>query len=208
MRLQRQIVAALAASAGLLSTWGCASHPPEHFYLVPSGPVEVEPAVDMRPIAVTRIVIPALIDRPQIVVVTARHEVAMLENQRWAEPLSDGLTRAVVAELRAAPNRLPAYPAEALRGQKNALVADIRIDELLSASNAATRLRATWTVRDRQNACPHMGSIDIELPAASGEGDVPAIYADAMRRLGQAIVPTVRSVDGCAGSRGAASSGS
>jgi hypothetical protein len=54
-----------------------------------------------------------------------------------------------------------------------------------------------------------MENIDIELPAPSGDAAVPAAYADAMRCLGQAIVPTVRSVDAaCAGDRGTTSSAS
>lgn len=204
MRSRRQLAAALVVAAGVLAIWGCANHPPEHFFLIPSWPAETGPAIDMRPVAVQRIAIPALIERPQLVVVRGQHEVAVLENQRWAEPLADGLTRAVIAELRAAPARLPAYAAQALRGRENALTVDIHIEELLAASNAATRLKATWTVRNRQNECQQMEYIDIELPTPSGDAAVPTIYAEAMRRLGQAILPTVRRVDACAAKGGAA----
>jgi uncharacterized lipoprotein YmbA len=188
--LHRQSIKVLAASTAALFVGACANRLAEHFYVVPSRVVDAGPVVDMRPIAIAAVEIPAVIDRPQLVVPMGENEVAVLETQRWAEPLSDGLTRVVIDELRS--NRLPAYDAESLRLRKDALKIEIRVVELSSGVNSGGRLKVTWTVRDRSQDCMETGSIDAKLPAVSGYGAVPGAYADAMRRLAQAIVPSVR----------------
>jgi len=191
--LRQHLSKLLAASTGAIFIGACANHLEEHFYLVPNRAIDAVPADEMRPIAVAPVAIPAVIDRPQLVVRMGEHEVAVLETRRWAEPLSEGLTRAVVDELRT--NRLPAYDAEVLRARKDALTVEIRVAELLSGASGGTRLKATWTVRDRPHGCTETGSIDAQLPAVSGYDAVPDAYADAMRRLAQAIVPTLRHAD-------------
>ena len=193
MRLRQQLSKVLVASTSAIFIGACANRVDEHFYLVPSRAVDAVPAVEMRPIAVVAVAIPAVIDRPQLVVRTGEHEVAVMESRRWAEPLSDGLTRAVVDELRI--NRLPAYDAEALHARKDALTVEIRVAELLSGPSAEARLKATWTVRDRPHSCVETGNFDAQVSAASGFEAVPDAYADAMRSLARAIVPTLRLAD-------------
>lgn len=188
--LRWQLTKALAASTAALFVGACANRLVEHFYVVPSRVVDAGPVVEMPPIAIAAVAIPAVIDRPQLVVSVGENEVAVLETQRWAEPLSDGLTRVVIDELRT--NRLPAYDAESLRSRKDALKVEIRVVELSGGVASGGRLKATWTVRDRTRDCVETGNIDAILPSAASYAAIPGAYADAMRRLAQAIVPSVR----------------
>jgi uncharacterized protein len=87
------LVVALAAAAG------CASAPPQSFYtlsagLPPAGVSEPGPSV-----LVGRAALPEIVDRPQLVVRAGANQVAILEQQRWAEPLRDAIPRVVAENL-------------------------------------------------------------------------------------------------------------
>lgn len=77
----------------------CAS-PREHYYLLEQSAPERSIAIANRStVLVGPIVIPAEIDRPQIVVRKGPHEVAFNEQERWAVSLKEALPRMIAAEL-------------------------------------------------------------------------------------------------------------
>jgi len=98
------------AAAALASA--CASAPPESFYTLNAG---LRPRVDdvarrERPrvsgppsralaVLVTPAAVPALVDRPQLVLRTGENQVIWLEQQRWAEPLGAQVSRLVAEDL-------------------------------------------------------------------------------------------------------------
>jgi uncharacterized protein len=86
----RGLMVALALS-------GCASAPPERFYTLSSGLPAAANEVDRS--VVVGATLPELIDRPQLVVRTDAQQVAILEQQRWAEPLRAGIPRVVAENL-------------------------------------------------------------------------------------------------------------
>jgi uncharacterized lipoprotein YmbA len=85
----------------LLALAGCASAPPETFYTLSSG-LRGEAVSGPRPartVVVTRAAVAEVVDRPQLVVEGSGHRVAILEQQRWAEPLRAGISRVVAEDL-------------------------------------------------------------------------------------------------------------
>ncbi len=93
-----------AVALGLLAALaGCASVPREYFYALDAvtaperaggGSAAAAFAVIVEPATV-----PELVDRPQFVVSVGESRVAILEQQRWAEPLRTQISRIVAMNL-------------------------------------------------------------------------------------------------------------
>ena len=81
---------------------GCAS-PPSRFYTL-SGPPSPGASASQAGVAVALepVVIPAVVDRPEIVVTVGENEVWLDEFNRWASPLADAIALATAENLAAA----------------------------------------------------------------------------------------------------------
>jgi uncharacterized lipoprotein YmbA len=168
----------------------------EHFYAVSNGnvaPDTIAPAGSgSNPrIAISSIVIPELIDRPQLVVRTTGHEIAVLENHRWAEPLGVDLTRAVADDLRRARPGFSVVVADAPRTRAAPLALDVVITELVTGPGPSTSLQASWLLHDRAHNCVSEGRFETAVPTKPGYDAVPSAYADAMAQLAEAIARTI-----------------
>jgi uncharacterized lipoprotein YmbA len=182
-----QVIVALAVGAALA---GCASRPQEHFYTVSTADHGSGEGAESQRIKLSPIVIPALIDRPQLVVRTDRHEVVVLENHRWAEPLSADLTRALGEDLR---RSLPAL------GPTKPAILDVEITDLISGPGPSTSLQASWVLHDRSRTCMRSGALAAQVPTQAGDDAIAGAYADAMSRLARAIAQTIPDGALCAG---------
>jgi hypothetical protein len=98
--------ASLPLFAALLLVTACSSSPEIRYYTLsaesapPSGAVRtIRPA--SAPYAIDAVIIPDLLDRPQIVLRTRTNAVEMLDYDRWAAPLPDQLERVLAADLSA-----------------------------------------------------------------------------------------------------------
>jgi uncharacterized lipoprotein YmbA len=177
---------------------GCASSPIEHFYTVSNAeakPGQVPSSGEIaaaRLIAVPALTIPALIDRPQLVVRTSAHEVGILENHRWAEPLAADLTRALIASLQHSGAGLDFESAEATQAQKAERVLEVDITELLNGPGPVTSLRASWVLHDRSGTTVRQGDFAVKIPTQGGSQAIADGYADAIAQLAEAIVREVR----------------
>ena len=77
----------------------CAA-PREHYYLLePSAPQNMVVLAKSATVLIGPVVIPAEVDRPQIVVRKGPHEVVFNEQERWAVPLKEALPRFLAGEL-------------------------------------------------------------------------------------------------------------
>jgi len=170
---------------------GCASPPMEHFYTVSSENAVPDTGAQAQRIVVSPVVIPALIDRPQLVVRTNGHEITVLENHRWAEPLSIDLARTLVNDLRRLRPGIGIVAADAPGTQASGLLLDVTITELVSGPGATTSLEASWMLHDRPRNCVEEGSFEATIPTQAGYGAIPTAYADAMSRLADAIARTI-----------------
>lgn len=190
-----QVIVALAVGAALA---GCASRPQEHFYTVSTADRASGDGAELRWITLPPIVIPALIDRPQFVVRTDGHEVAVLENHRWAEPLSADLTRALGNDLRRTLPGLQIAGADTPRSKTTPPILDVVITDLISGPGPSTSLQASWFLHDRSGTCTRSGALVAEVPMPAGDAAIPGAYADAMSRLAKAIAETIPSGNLCA----------
>jgi uncharacterized lipoprotein YmbA len=84
------VIAALAA--------GCASTPPSRFYTLSATSVGKKTSSDLS-VAVGPVSVPAVVDRPQIVVSLGPNQVRLEEFDRWALPLQSNIARVVAENL-------------------------------------------------------------------------------------------------------------
>jgi uncharacterized lipoprotein YmbA len=188
----------LAALAAALTLAACASRPVDHFYTVSNA--KGEPKARGEPggsgsaplIAVMPVSLPALIDRPQLVVRTSAHEVGILENHRWAEPLAADLTRALIANLQRTAARLDFESAEGAQAQGAERVLQVDITELLSGPGPVTSLQATWVLYDRARAVVKQGKLARSVPTQGGYEAIADAYADAIAQVADAIAHAVQ----------------
>lgn len=189
-----KVAGALCAAASLA---GCATQSEEHFYMV-SGPLSVPTSAGTPRVLVAPIAIPPVVDRPQLVVRASKHELSVLENHRWAQPLALDLTHALVEELRRSPGGAQFAELDALRPRTTPLILEVTIHELIAGPGPSASLQASWVLRDRQKTCAISGRFDTELPVQSGYSAIPSAYALLMSRLAEAITEKISHGESCA----------
>jgi uncharacterized lipoprotein YmbA len=163
----------------------CASPRPHFYSLHQPSPVS---AVDARPratVVVGPISIPALVDRPQLVLHENDYEVSVNEQQRWAAPLKDQLMELLAAGLsdRIANRQFVAASSAAINAPAARLSVDFLRLELSRTSGA--QLVAHWVYRSASDGSPPIegNATSHMLPSSNG---FPA-NVDAMRRAVMAV---------------------
>ncbi|MBC2595089.1 membrane integrity-associated transporter subunit PqiC [Ruficoccus amylovorans] len=114
----RKLILAPLLFACLLALSGCSigeSSSPSRFYVLtplPEGTQPVSFEGEAPSVGLTRVQIPATLDRPQMVVFTAPNEVNYNEFNRWSEPLSQGIGETVRRNLLVlmGPGKVSAFP--------------------------------------------------------------------------------------------------
>lgn len=167
MRLR---VAMLVAGMALA---GCASSPPIGWHSLvppaPAAPIAAAPTPATATLVVGLVTVPDEVDRPQIVLRGPDGVPALLDGERWSEPLKAQLPRALALGL--AP-RLPgvlvvAAPGAAVALPDRRLVVDVQRFEL---QRDRAVLRAVWSVRaGMPNAAPPAPQLfEVAVPVAGG----------------------------------------
>ncbi len=77
---------------------GCASTPASRFYTLSAASGPAAPSSNLS-IAVGPVTVPAVVDRPQIVVNVGPNQVRVEEFNRWAAPLQNNIARVVADNL-------------------------------------------------------------------------------------------------------------
>jgi uncharacterized protein len=93
----------VALIGGLLmvgALFGCHSSPPSRFYTLrstaPAGPTQYAAPYS---VVVGPVTVPAIVDRPQIVVYRDANQVTLAEQSRWADPLDSAIPRTIAGDL-------------------------------------------------------------------------------------------------------------
>ncbi len=137
--------AATVFLAGALTA--CGTPPTERFYTLSMPEVEASPKSAAFAVAVEPVVVPEVVDRPQMVVRVASNRVEVSELNRWAEPLKRALPRAIAANIAQELPDARVY----LLGTDNPVAGDYRvrvsIDRFESELGKNAVVDATWAVR-------------------------------------------------------------
>jgi uncharacterized lipoprotein YmbA len=175
---------------------GCASSSPSRFYtlnhtIAPAGVLSATYTVSVGPVSV-----PAIVDRPQIVVRTAPNQVFIDEFNRWASPLKDDIARVIVENLVSmlGTAQVTLFPQSMAAGSSYRVMIDVLRFE--SEPGKAATLDALWTVRSAKGERSHRGRTT--LTEATQGGDYAALVAAHSRALVQLsaeIAKTIREIE-------------
>ena len=137
-------IAAVCIFVGLGA--GCASSPASRFYTLSAATAPAATSSNLS-VVVGPVSVPAVVDRPQIVVTTSPNQVRLDEFNRWASPLQNSIARVVAENLVA----MLGTPRVTLSPQTLSADADYRaaieVQSFESAPGEAAMLDAVWTVR-------------------------------------------------------------
>ena len=126
--------------------------------------VAAAPAVVVGPVT-----LPELVDRPQLVVRVAANRVAILESQRWAEPLKSEIPRVIAEDL----GRLLGSSRVSSYLQHSGPDADCRvlldIERFEASPGEAVSVDAVWSLRRGAGGTPETGRSRVREPVR-GEG--------------------------------------
>jgi len=174
---------------------GCAASPPSRFYTLSasSGPATTSAKLS---IAVGPVSVPAVVDRPQIVVDIGPNQVRLEEFNRWAAPLQSNIARVVADNL----VLFLGTPRVTLTAQTSGAEVDYRaaidVQSFNSAPGEAAIVDAVWTVRRIKDGKTELGRTAVrETVQDKGYDALAAAHSRALARLSQDIAAAVRALD-------------
>lgn len=167
---------------------GCASPASRFYTLTGAAPVT---ATGGPSVAVGPITIPAMVDRPEIVVSVAPNEVWPDEFNRWAAPLADAFGLALAQDL-AATLRTPRVTlAAATAGEPEYRVA-VEVQRFESVPGSHALQDAVWTVRRVRDGTARNGRTTVrESPSGAGYEALAAAHSRALAQLGTDIAHAI-----------------
>jgi uncharacterized lipoprotein YmbA len=190
----------VAVSILIAIVTGCGSTPPSHFYTLDATAKAAAVSSNVS-VSVGPVTVPAVVDRPQIVVRTGPNEVWLDEFNRWAAPLDDNFGRAVAENLVA----MLGTPHVTVFPQTDAVNAQyrvaIQVQTFESAPGQAATLDAAWTVRGPKDARSQTGRTSVREPVQGGTGypALMAAHSRAVARVSQDIADAIRALESGAG---------
>ena len=184
-----------AVVSGLILLAGCGRSPQTTFYTLTPLVADVSAPRAVGPsITIASVTLPELIDRPQLVVPDAGARVAILESQRWAEPLKSAIPRLLADNIARLMNsdRVSAYPQHASLNADYRLFVDIQRFEL---SGSTVIVDALWEIRSAKGAKPLTGRSKMVEPIGSTDYEaVVAGYSRAMANMSREIAQSLSSL--------------
>ena len=188
----KPIVGFIAVFAGLVLA-GCAS-PPSRFYTLSGATATVAPVSGLA-ILVGPVSIPAVVDRPEIVVTIGDNEVWPDEFNRWASPLADNISIAIAENLIST----LATPRVALSAQTTAFDADfsvaIEVQRFESIPGGSALVDALWRVRRVKDGASASGRTTVrENVTDRGYDALAAAHSRAVARLSRDVADAIRTL--------------
>jgi uncharacterized lipoprotein YmbA len=187
---------------------GCAAvkpSPKTNFYALsveapPARAASAGEAARVTRVAVTRVAIPGMVDRPQIVSRSvskgASNSVEIFDFHRWAEPLQEAIPRVIAGNL--ARSLGPGHAVSA--GVMPALPPDVRVAVDVQRFDAVigtgVAIEALWSVR-RGAGEARVGHSMVEEPAAeAGHAGIAAAYSRALAAVARDIAAAISAAPG------------
>ena len=166
---------------------GCASSAPIRYFSLDDGRPATAVAVDGLRVTIRLADLPELIDRPQLVVRTAGHQVQLSELNQWAEPLRRQVPRLLARHLGEAldSGRVLAQPAD-VRDFNADFKVTVDIQQLEAVAGRSVEFDAPWRAERRDGQVFFGRSLGAEPVAGVTPNDYPAIVAaqsQALRRV-------------------------
>jgi uncharacterized lipoprotein YmbA len=183
---------------------GCASTPPPRYYTLGptaqastgSSSASASAGSSGFSVSIGPVSVPAVVDRPQIVVSLSENQVSFDESNRWAAPLQDGLC-AVIAENLAGILGTPSvtvFPKESGADANYRVAVDLQRFE--STPGASAVMEATWVVRRAKDGMARTGRTSVREAVQDRSFEaLAAAHSRAAGRLSADIADAIRALD-------------
>ena len=176
-------------------TVSCASTPESRFYTLSPTPAPAVAPSDVS-VAVGPVSVPAVVDRPQIVISLGPNRVWLDEFNRWASPLQDDIARVVAENLVShlgTPRVSRASQTVSLGSSYRAVIA---VEGFESAPGEMARLDAVWTVSRIKDSATRSGRTTVrEQITEKGYEALAAAHSRAVARLSRDIADAVGALE-------------
>ncbi len=191
--MRRLAAIAMPCALAVLAA-GCAS-PASRFYTLSAATIPAAASSELS-VAVGPVSVPAVVDRPQIVVKTGPNQVGLDEFNRWASPLQNNISRVVAENLVA----MLGTPRVIMSLQALSADADYRaaieVQAFESAPGEAATLDAVWTVRRTKDGRTQIGRTTVREAVQGKDYEaLAAAHSRAVARLSRDIADAVRALD-------------
>ena len=188
---RRTPIAAFSMVAALAA--GCASTP-SRFYTLSAAGGPAKSSSDIS-VAVGPVTVPAVVDRPQIVVNTGANQVRLEEFNRWAAPLQNNIARVVADNLVLMLGTPRAISAVQTLSADTDYRTAIEVQNFQSVPGEAAILDAVWTVRRTKDGKAETGRTTVRETVEDKSYDaLAAAHSRAVARLSQDIANAVRAL--------------
>ena len=192
---------AFAALVSLIVLSGCATSPPAQFYtLSASARSGVTPASSTEySIVVGPAVVPASVDRPQLLLRLSENRAALVEQARWAEPLASAIPQTIAINIAQILNskRVVAYPQTPEGFEYQVVLQVLRFD---SEMGQTATVEVAWTVRRPDGGEPmHGRTLAREPVKGPGYEELVAAHSRALGAVSADIAQTLRHQEGARG---------
>lgn len=173
---------------------GCAS-PMSRFYTLSAATAPTTTSSNLS-IVVGPVSVPAVVDRPQIVVTTGPNQVRPEEFNRWASPLQNNISRVVAENLVAMLGTPRVILSSQTLGADTDYRTAIEVQRFESATGEAATLDAVWTVSRAKDGKSQTGRTTVREVALDKSYDaLAAAHSRALARLSRDIADAVRALD-------------
>jgi uncharacterized lipoprotein YmbA len=182
----------------LLLAGGCSSPQPRYYTLASGQGAEKTEMANSSgaayAVAVGPVSVPAVVDRPQFVVQVAPSRVALLDDQRWAEPLNSSIPRAIASDL-AKLLGVPVviFPQDSLVDVKYRVAIEIR--NFISVPGEAATVEASWTIYGPHDSVKRGLSIASEPTKEAGYEALAAAHGRALMRVSRDVAAAIQSAE-------------
>jgi uncharacterized lipoprotein YmbA len=140
--------AACIVFAAALTSAGCTTNLPTHYYEISSIPPRLEATHPSVELFVAEVRVPETVSRSEMVVQRTTHESDVLDGQRWLSPLDEQIRRAVVSDLQADLPDMWVTQSHSARTIPKRYTLRIEIQQLALVKGGSARIIAAWTIED------------------------------------------------------------
>lgn len=133
----------LLCMAGIAALGACATRQTDHFYILEVQPAATAPFKSAGTQVELHVVLPALVDRGEMVLNTSADTVRVLEHERWAAPLADQVSITLAQDVeRRRPDLLVSEMSTGLTGAKIV----VNVVQMSALQGDRVSIEANWRI--------------------------------------------------------------
>ena len=190
-RRMGSLVMTAFAGAGIALA-GCATHA-DHFYMLNTLPdgarVASAPTIQVR----LQVTVPAVVDRPEMVMNTTQNGISILDHERWGAPFSDQVSQTLARDIEA--RRKDIFIGDRRFDQASVPPVTMKVDivRMTVRRGGQAGIEAHWRIVDSSAGVDQLGSGYFEASAAGdGYEAVAQAYSRTLSDLADRLVQGVR----------------